>query len=266
MLLVVAAALAGCPATSADLTVALDDAEAAWSGMDTDGLRLATDLARAEAGCLAETVPRATVARLHRVVGLRAFLDDDEAKTDQAFAAARAIEGAYRFPEAFVPADHPVQRLYAAANPAAGSVTKLPVPAQGRLEFDGRASQDRPSAWPTLAAHIGDDGAMRKSAYLWPSDPMLAYGVATERRGSVASRARKGPNVPLTVLAIASVAASGACYAVAKVSFDGYHAADVSTADLEELRTRTNTFFAASVGVGVVAVGAGAGAIITGTW
>jgi len=295
-------ARAACPSTSADLGASLEVAEAAYADMDTAGFLAATNRVTAEANCLAESVPRSTIARLHRVEGLRAFVDKDAERAAEAFASARAIEPGYTFPEAIVPAGHPVRASYASQDPASGTSSALAAPAVGYLSVDGRNASQRPDGRPVLAQLVGADGGVVQSRYLWPGDPLFAYDAAASTvatsggttpagttsaissTGTVSSTGtaasspslplgtepdpglKKGPNLPLTVATGAALVLSGVCYGVAKGSYDHYYADDVAPADLEGLRGRTNTMFLVSVGSGVATLGLAVGAVVTGRW
>lgn len=276
-------ALAACPATSADLTSSLEAAEAAFGDMDTAGFLTATNRATAEANCLTESVPRSLIARLHRVEGLRAFVDKDADRAARAFASARAIEPAYTFPEALVPAEHPVRTQYTAVDPAAGGVTTAATPTSGYLTFDGRNTISRPTERPSLAQLVADDGAVSQSRYLWPEDTLFTYpgsasvaastggtsggATSTGSSASTATKAeRKGPNVPLAIAGGAALLASGATFLVANGAHSAYYADDVAPGDLEGLRSKTNTFVIVSAGTGVAAVGLGIGAVVAGHW
>ncbi len=241
--------------------------------MDSTGFKTATTDAEAEAACLTDTVPAGVVARLHRVLGLRAFVDGDEAGARTAFAAARAIEPDYVFPDAMVPADHPVRQLYNQAAGAFSATSVVPTPATGHLEFDGTAGARRPSERPTLALLVQPTGAVKSSAYLWPGDPIFSYAASTGAVASTvtvppkATSAHHGPNLPLTIVAGVALAAGGVCYGLADASFNdfkGSQSHDYTT--LEAKRSKTNTLFFTSVGAGVVGLGTGVGAVLAGHW
>ena len=276
-LLFLQAAFAACPATSGDLVASVEVAEAAFGALDVAAFRAATNKVTAEANCLADSASRPVVARLHRIEGLRAFVDGDTARADQAFAAARAIEPAYVFPEALVPDGHPVRVRYTALPPQPGGTTALPSPTSGYLTVDARTSRDRPADRPTLLQVVGDDGGVRTSTYLWPGDPLPAYpasAVATGTsppptdtpRQAPRTAERKGPNLPLAVAAGASLAVAGGTMGLAASSHAAYYADDARPAELEGLRARTNTFYLTSVGTGVLGVGLGVGAVLAGRW
>lgn len=275
-LLWIGSAWAVCPATSANLAESLEAAEAAFADMDTAAFLTATNRVTAEANCLAESTPRSVIARLHRVEGLRAFVDKDNDRAARAFAAGRSIEPAYTFPEQLVPAGHPVRTQYTTLNPDAGGSTAVPAPASGYLAFDGRTTTARPNGRPTLAQLVGDDGGVAQSRYLWPDDPMFDYlGVtstvaatdaATPLGTTAAPSRKKGPNVGLAIAAGTTLAAGAASWLVAKNAHDEYYAADVDVTQLDALRARSNAFSWLAVGAGVAGVGLGVGAVVGGHW
>lgn len=276
-LLFLQAAFAACPATSGDLVASVEAAEAAFAALDVAAFRAATNKVTAEANCLADSASRPVVARLHRIEGLRAFVDGDTARADQAFAAARAIEPAYTFPEALVPEGHPVRVRYTALSPQPGGSTALPSPTSGYLTLDARSSRDRPADRPALLQVVGDDGGVRASAYLWPGDPPPSYDSAAAvavapppvpptATKDPTPRERKGPNLPLAVAAGASLAVAGGTMGLAAGSHAAYYAEDARPADLDGLRARTNGLYLTSVGTGVLGVGLGVGAVLAGRW
>jgi hypothetical protein len=264
-LLFVAAARADCAATSADVLVAIEDAEVAFGGMDLAAFRAATDRATADVACLRDTLPRPVTARLHRVEGLRAFVDNDVVRATAAFASARAIEPNYAFPEALVPAEHPVRERYVQQDPTSGGEVPVARPVDGQIEVDGRPGAARPQSRPVVAQWVRGDGTVPMSAYLWPGQPMFDYGV-----GSVATvdrtPSRRHTSVPLAIGAGVALAAAGGCYAVSASAHGAYYADDVAPKDLDPLRARANGFFVAGVGTGVAALGLGATAVFVGSW
>ena len=126
-------ALAACPSSDASLQSTLDSAQLAFSMMDSSGFSTATAEAEAQAACLSDPVSPTVAARLHRVLGLQAFVAGDEPGARTAFAAARAIEPDYQFPDSMVPSDHPVRQLYGQSLNASAASTELAAPAAGHL-------------------------------------------------------------------------------------------------------------------------------------
>lgn len=270
LLATAALASAACPSSAASLQSALDSAQLAFSMMDSGAFQTATGEAESEASCLSDPVSPTVAARLHRVLGLRAFVAGDEAAARTAFAAARAIEPDYLFPASLVPADHPVRALYSQSLNASAATTELPSPATGHLQFDGSQGTRRPTQRPTLALLVDPSGAVKGSGYLWPDDPVFAYTPASATIATTTqapkSTVRRGPNLPLTVIAAVSLAAGGACYGIAAAAHKDYEEAPNEEPTLTALQGKTNTFFFTSIGAGVVALGTGVGAVVAGHW
>ncbi len=267
--LLVTVAAAACPATSADVQTALEDAETAFGGMDLGAFRAATDRAGDEVGCLRDALPRSLAARLHRVEGLRAFVDNDVVRATAAFASARAIEPNYQFPEALVPAEHPVRERYVQQDPLSGGEAPVPRPADGQIEVDGRPGAPRPISRPVVTQWVRGDGSIPASAYVWPGDPLFDYAptgalVAETPVRHPSTSART--SIPLAIGAGAAAALAGGTWFVSNAAHQDYYGDDVAPKDLDALRARTNSFFFASLGTGAAAVGLGVGAVIVGKW
>ncbi len=265
--LFVAVASASCPASSADVQTALEDAESAFGGMDLGAFRTATDRATEQVGCLREALPRSLAARLHRAEGLRAFVDNDVVRATAAFASARAIEPNYQFPEALVPAEHPVRDRYLQQDPLSGGEAAVPRPSDGQIEIDGRPGAARPVSRPVVTQWIRADGSIPASAYLWPGEPIFDYtasapGVAT---GPVVEK-KPRTSIPLVIGAGVAAAAAGGTWLVSNAAYQSYYGDDVAPKDLDALRGRSNSLFFASVGTGVAALGLGVGAVVVGQW
>lgn len=269
--LLIQTAAAACPSSDASLQSTLDSAQLAFSMMDSGAFSTATADAEAQASCLSDPVSTTVAARLQRVLGLQAFVSGDEGAARKAFAAARAIEPDYQFPDSMVPADHPVRQLYSQSLNASGASAELPVPAAGHLEFDGTAGTRRPTERPTLALLVDTRGAVSNSGYLWPEDPVFSYApaaaatVATTKEPK-ATPTRHGPNLPLTIVAAASLVAGGTCYGLAAAAHNEFDAAVDERDVLEPLRAKTNTFYFTSIGATVVGLGTGIGAVVAGHW
>ena len=248
-------AAAACPARSADLDATLEKAEAAFAAMTAAGFRSAAEEAVAEAGCLTDRPAAATIARLHRVEGLAAFVDRDEERSQAAFSAARAIEPDYTFPDALVPEGTPAAQLYAAAVPMQDRGTLILPPHDGRVEFDGQQDSARPWYRPALVQVVRDDGIVIGSAYLWPRDTLPPYEVAT-----------RGPNRALLGIAGSSLLAVGAVYGANLAVHESYFDAHPDSPERERIRAANNALVVTGAALGVVALGSGVGAVIAGRW
>ncbi|MEQ1506207.1 MAG: hypothetical protein ABMB14_28500 [Myxococcota bacterium] len=270
LLFLAGSAWAACPASSADLLAALEDAEAGFGNLDLDLFRVASDTAAADVACLAETLPRPLIARLHRVQGLRAFVDDDPVAAAAAFASARAIEPNYQFPEALVPAGHPVRERYFTQDPASGGDQDLLPPIDGQIEVDGRPGADLPRTRPSVVQWIRADGAVPESHYLRPGAAMFEYPPAVvgpvEALTETPRERRARPSVPMAIGAGVLLAAAAGSYAVAADARHDYFADDVDPDQLEPLRSKTAAFFYGAVGAGSAGAALGLGAVLVGKW
>lgn len=264
------AARAACPATSADVLSSIEAAEAGFGNLDLDLFRTASDAAVADTACVTDTLPRPVIARLHRIQGLRAFVDDDPVGATAAFASARAIEPSYQFPEALVPAGHPVRERYGQQDPASGGETELIPPADGRIEVDGRPGAPLPRTRPSVVQWVTAKGDVPASAYLAPGAPLFEYPPAVV--GSVETlpeqprERRAHTSVPMLIGAGALLAVAGGSYAVAADARSKYFSDEATLDDLDPLRSRTATFFYTSVGVGSAGAVLGVSAVLVGKW
>ncbi len=259
-----------CAASSAQLQ---DDADQAWSdygSLDEDGFRAATDRMRAHLSCLVEPITRDLAASVHRLVGLRAATDGERDLAALAFAAARAIEPRWRFPESLFPKGHPLRALYEAFPLDLATWAALP-PSSAVVRLDGRTADARPTAWPTIVQVFSADGEVLKSAYLWPEDPLISLpppeiGPPMASVQAPTLPERDGPRWVLIGVAAASAGASAILYASADATAAELRDREVNPARSETMRARTNGLVIGSVGAGVVAVGVGTVAVLQVRW
>ena len=285
--LIVLAALAtprpgwGCEedATTADLRIVIEEAEAAYIALDSDGVRDRLDALAALTPCLSEAIPRPDAARYHRIQGLGAFIGrDSEAASPRAFLAARSIEPDAALPSSLVPDGHPVQRLYTQLSVTDRTFGPLPEPAGGYLLLDGRQDDQRPLSHPVLLQRIQDTGGVAQSAYLWPDDSLPPFPVAppvalvtepvvAEPAGDPVAaepitepitepdRAPGGKVVVIVGTGAAAVV-TGAALAVNRGRYTQYSAAGRTEAELDVLRDKVNRSGALTLGSAALA-GAG---------
>lgn len=265
-----ALAEAACPSTSEDVVLSIEKAEGAFRDLDVVLFRRETDGLTLEVGCLHEHLPREVIARIHRVEGLRAFVDGDTDRAVGAFASARVIEPSYRFPETLVPVDHPVQGQYLAGDPGLVPRVALLPPAEGRLEIDGRVEPGLPEDRPAVVQWIRDDGSVPESVYHWPGGPVFAYpgapiGAPGDAPPLLMTSSRRTSRT-IAVVAGAVLATAGGLYTGAAISRGQYFADDATTGDLDPLRAQTNSLFWGAVGVGAVGLGLGGVAVVAHRW
>lgn len=252
--------------TTTDVQRSLEEAESAYISLNPDALDQAVANARSQLTCLGEELPRTLASRTHRVIGLGYYGVDDDAAS-RSFAAARGIEPGYRFPVAIAVEGNPLHDEYMQVDLATGTYERVPEP-QGRLTFDGRDTLDRPMSWPTIVQIFDDTGALVRTSYLNPSDPMPSYPVLPpsvhgEDPGR-SSRLQSPPNRGMLIGAGGALLASGALYGVAMMSHRSYVDPETEPAQLDDLRSRTNGLVVATWVGGGAAVALGAGAFLVG--
>jgi hypothetical protein len=268
-----ATAQAACPTTTTviDLIEVSESSATAYEAADLQGFIETSSRLDSTLPCVSEPIPRNVAANIHRMMGLRAFVDQKKEKSVGAFGAARAIEPSYRFPETMVPQGHPIMAGYEAMDISAVASKEVRKPAEGYLHFDGRPGSVRSVELPTVAQLFDGEGAVSVTAYLWPSDGMFDYAEAsadvveiTKNPAPIAGR--RGPNVPLVLSAGGAAVLSGVFYGVAASASGKFNSPATPYEDGPKLRAQTNTFLLASGGVGVAAIGLGIGAVVAGQW
>lgn len=265
------AARAECPLPKTAIDV-IEEAEAsaeAYKNADLVGFVKHTTQLEATVVCLGEPLDRNVAASVHRMMGLRAFVDQKTDKSKQAFGAARGIEPNYRFSETMIPPGHPIMDSYQAMAEDEIKKTKdVEEAAGGYFQFDGRTGLQRPASVPTIAQLFDSEGAVSNSSYLWPSDGMFDYerGEGFVPEGVVIDTRPRGPNVPLAASAGGAAVLSGVAYAIAASSAAKYRSPDTPYEDGPGLVSTNHTFSVVAGGAGAAAVGLGVGAVLAGRW
>lgn len=271
-----AMAAASCPAPThaADLAAKVNSAEQAYATFEVETFASSLDEAALILPCVVDVVAPDVAAHYLRMSGLRYFIERDPTHADQAFAAARALEPGYVFPETLIPAGHSVRTHYTAVDLTLVQPIVIARPRTGQLLFDGApattgaAGTVRPGL-PAIVQVQDASGAVVETAYVLPTDPLPAYDavpLAVTSAGGV--RRPLSPKVPLAIGAGVAAVASGALYALSAGSrqeFDTYREDD-SIQNLSSLKARTNGEFVGALGLGMLAVAGGVGALLVGTW
>ncbi len=243
MILLVAAALAASPCpvdrTPAELSTALDGADAAWGASAAD-FEVAVSAVRAIVPCLGAPVDASTAAHVHRVEGLAAFAARDKVTAAQAFAAARAADPAWALPDELAPEGGPLRAVWDQA-PAEGPRRPLPSPRGGELLVDGMPGHTRAEARPVLLQVVTKEGRARDSAW-------LAAGIAPTYPHAHPLAAWIGTG--------ACLLASGALLGVATAANDDYQAS-TTVAQADARRDVVNGLAGGAVGLGAVGLGLG---------
>ncbi len=170
-----AAAACPTPAALSELNRDVDRAERAYGTLDLDGFMSSSDALRTDLPCLSEPMTRVVAARIHRIEGLRGFVDSDRRGAAQSFAAARSLEPDYGFPEDLVPSGYPEWELYGAMDLSLGGTATVDPMIDGYILFDGKVGPERPTEWAAIVQIINEDGEVVNTAYLRPGQPMPSY-------------------------------------------------------------------------------------------
>lgn len=175
--------------------------ESSWNN-DEDAVRRATDSVRAAIPCLGEPLTPAVAARIHRAMGLRAWLDRKDPGTVPArlwFAAARNVEPDYSFPPDLVAPEDPERREYIAVPVGDGRTTEVKSTKETSAHFDGIRTSRRPEEWPTLYQLLDANERLLTTAYLMPGEeiPLTTGGAGSKPRGQPTAWLAGGASVGL---------------------------------------------------------------------
>lgn len=238
----------------ADVADRLKAAESALESADPDAFQGALEEVSLLVPCLAETLPSATAAQLHRLTGVQEYNAGNTAKASPAFLAARVLDPSYHFPASEFSAEHPIRTTYEAANAGQFKDKKAPEPKTGSITFDGAATRNRPADRNTVVQLLNPSSQVTQTTYLLPDQPLPTYAAVPHLRNS------------LLIGTVVALAGSAACYGGAWAAH-GQFVADDPTYTLDQLegyQGATNALFAASISLGVVAIGGGTGALLVG--
>ncbi len=263
--------------SSSDLSRQVEAAEQAYGDLDIDGFIAATDTLAAALPCLSEPVTRSTAANVHRVVGLRAFVDKDGENAKLAFAAGRAIQPDYRFPDTLIPPGNPILSDYEAIPLSIESRTTPPdLASEGAWRFDGQDGVERPTTWPTVAQALDARGAVKGSVYLWPGDTLQAFDTTVEGIQATpvappeplppAPSEAGGPNKGLLVGAAGMAVVTGVTYALANSAAKTYRDIETPYEDLDGLRKQANGMTVGWATSATLTAGLGASAFLVARW
>lgn len=269
-----ARAAEGCSASAAEIAETIDTALRALEQLEPDRFKAATDDVDRLVPCLAEPLSKHLAAEIHRAKGIRAVLERDP-EAARIFAAARALEPAWRIPSTLVPEGHPVRTEYAKFDLATGTFEQLPAPAEGALFLDANPDRNRPTAWPTVAQYLAGDGSVRFTAYVVPGAPFPEYPVATTGGGTGPGPTfgdpppppqppppPKPPRAPLWAASITSALVTGGLVTLAGLAERDFQDLETPDADLPGLRARANSLVVTSGFTGAAAVGFGVAAVL----
>ena len=260
------------PADTSELQAVMERAEEAYGSLDLAGFTAATDELEVVLGCLSDPITRPVAAHLHRMHGLRAFVDQESEDAKLAFAAARALQPSYRFPETFIPTGNPVLVVYDAVPLTMGTAQTVSSPGSDAYwGFDGRTTDQRPVNWPTVVQRFDGSGGVAETAYLWPDDalpvpesvpPPVAPPLPTPDPVSTPAPEAGGSTVLVSSAAATAVVAA-VVYGTAWRAHQNFYGEGLSDAQIRDYYDKARKRTALAAGVGAVSFGLGLGAALT---
>lgn len=168
--------------------------EDAYGAQDSARVRRASDDVMATVMCLGEVLSPETAARVHRDLGLRAWLDravPGTLSSSAYFAASRNLEPRYEFPADVVSPGDAVFREYISVAVGVTPAEPYDPPRGLTATFDGLATGRRPSTWPTIMQLASEvDGRVVWSDYLVPGE--VPDTRAFEQQAALRARHRVG--------------------------------------------------------------------------
>ncbi len=262
------------------LLTALNSAEKAHAELDISALQAGAQAAVVAVGCADAIISVDDAARLHRVVGLEAFTQQEREVATRAFAAARSADPSYDFPLGLVPEGHPLRTYYGALPLDAGSSQPIQAPVEHDWVLDGMSARLRPLSWPTLAQLVGPTGGIISTHYLWPEDAWpeaLSQDAGAVPGSSSDTQATAMPGTdsetrppgkrnvrkPLLGVSLLSAVVAGGTYLGAGMAERSYDERGHTPEELNRLFLLTNGLTVSSTVFGVLAVGTGVGAILS---
>ena len=250
LLLTLGSAEAACPTTPVDLTMLSDHLDHALDHYAVgEGPAFESEASQAMdlLPCLHDPISRETAARLHLVEGMLR-LDATPADAEPYLAAAQRD----RLRPDRLPATlekGPIADALNQEHPDAGTQTRLPPSAGGRLQVDGVITSLAPDALPYVLQRVQVDGRVTGTSYVFPGAAPSAYPRLRTRLLTVA-------------LGGAVVSAAGWVGAEALhhelFSKDWTKVSDEGTA-ISKVETWNNVLFITGVTFGAVGLGATAG-------
>lgn len=239
------------PRSNAELSEVALGAESAW-GRDPQAFAEAVLAVDAALACVIEAVPVDQAARIHRLHGLAAFLRRDTAAATAAFAAARAAEPSFAFPETMVPAGNPVDTLYRnALGPT--ELSRFEPPRSGwKLHIDGTPATARNDERPAVVQVVDPVGRIREGAWVAEHTPLPNY-----------PSWRDGLRTPLLIAGAGAVLAGAGLWGFGAVTRPDPASLetldDGEAAEFRQAAIGGTAVGLAGIGLGTVAIGFGVG-------
>jgi hypothetical protein len=302
ILLTASVAGASCPASMEQLGERADAGIAAFEDMDDRGFAEAVEGVRELVTCPDAAVDGVLASRLHLLMALDAYTDQQPERARAAFRAVLASDPTYSLSAGLAPRGNPLREIWdQARRDQTGPTADLAEPTEGSFYVDGLPATARPSDRPFVLQWIDDGGHVRWSDWLptgahlpievlaamHEEDPMAVFHadptparVQVDLSAPDDGRGGRGASVALLAGAGGAALASGGLFAAALVSRGKWSSAvdecvtwagcdddpDAALQEQAELAQRARTLgFAAQGGAGL-ALGLGIVGGITLVW
>lgn len=249
------------PRTADDLAADVVLAVAAFGRADLEAFNQATTDLDLAVPCAGEAIDPPLAAAIHRVQGIRAFVDKQPDRVTSAFLAARAAEPDWRFPTSLVRPGHPLRTEYEKALSDSLATETVPYVAGGYLTIDGVQTWDRHPDVAVLVQVFDAGGAVRETHYLWPENAWLAYEVG---RPAVTREAWSPQKRAFFASSLGAGLVAGGLYGGAALYKDRYTANDADYERGPALEAANHRLVVGSVLTGAAAVAlAGATVVVS---
>ncbi len=257
--------LAACEETTtlAQLASASRAGEAAFAGLDAEGLLTQSTLARAKIlPCVGQSLTTREAAAFHRLMALEAFINGEEARAKREFHAARKLDPGYSLPADVAGEGHPLLVLYEeAARTPDGEAEPVYPPEGGWVLVAGVRNAARYSQTPVVIQVFAASGALLETRYVHSGEALPRWGVnpfgLTAEDIGLTRNLPRDPR-PWFVATAAAFVASGIFYAIAMDAKRTYQNPATQDAELSSYASRAN-----ALGAGAIAA-ASAGFVCTG--
>lgn len=259
------------------LSAKVDEAMLAFASMDEEGFLSTSAIVRGDVSCLTTVLPSGKAAALHRMNGLEAFVNGDTQATEDAFAAALALEPDYALSAKLAPKGGKLDLIYQAAKARSRAPMPFRLPTGYTAWVDGIAAPARDDAFPAVIQVGKSTTSLDYSAWLGAHDPFMpddlglasevpfadldagsGYKPAKPPKAPTSSKPEKPEKTPGAGGGTSPLLIAGGVSAGVAAGLYGTSLALRSSFDKEPTQGKfaaTNGTFFGSIGVGVLAVG-----------
>lgn len=167
LLLASVAAGATCPASLAQISEQAESGISAFEDMDDQGFGVAVEEVRELVACPDSAVDGAVASRLHLLMALDAYTDQESERAREALRAVLAADPSFSLSSSLAPWGNPLREIWdQARRDQAGPTADLAKPTEGSFYVDGLPATARPSDRPFVLQWIDDHGNVRWSDWL----------------------------------------------------------------------------------------------------